>query len=129
VVPWRSERTFAVNYLAAVFATDLLLPLLAAAPSAHVVNVASASHLSASLLLEDLDLSNRPYSPVDAYGQSKLALVVHSKSSRPRWATTDRVPSEHAPESCRPVCFHAMFAVTGARMVRSPFQHADMRLE
>jgi NAD(P)-dependent dehydrogenase (short-subunit alcohol dehydrogenase family) len=42
------------------------------------VNVASATHLSATLHLDDLNLERHPYSPVIAYSQSKLALVTYT---------------------------------------------------
>jgi NAD(P)-dependent dehydrogenase (short-subunit alcohol dehydrogenase family) len=67
------ELRFAVNYLAPFLLTRLLLPrLLSAAPS-RIVNVASAGQHD--LDFDDLQMQRR-YSGIDAYRQSKLALVM-----------------------------------------------------
>ncbi|XVU28998.1 SDR family NAD(P)-dependent oxidoreductase [Actinoplanes sp. CA-054009] len=62
------EVTFQTNYLAPVLLTTRLLDL-----TRRVVNVASATHLSATFADE-----GRPYSAVGAYAYSKLALVTYS---------------------------------------------------
>jgi NAD(P)-dependent dehydrogenase (short-subunit alcohol dehydrogenase family) len=72
-----NELTLQVDYLAPVALTALLLPRLAGQERARVVNVASATHLSATLDLDDLDLAHG-YTPVAAYARAKLALVVHT---------------------------------------------------
>lgn len=69
------ERTLQVNYLALVMLTELLEPALGA--DGRVVNVASATHESASLDLDDIELE-RGYAPVRAYARSKLAIVMHT---------------------------------------------------
>jgi NAD(P)-dependent dehydrogenase (short-subunit alcohol dehydrogenase family) len=74
--PWGVERTFGINYLAGALLTDLLLPAIP--ESGRIVNVASATHLSASLRLDDLRFDHHPYTPVAAYAQSKLAVVTHT---------------------------------------------------
>ncbi len=67
------ELRLAVNYLAPFLLTRLLLPgLLAAAPS-RIVNVASIGQKDVDF--EDLHLA-RGYSGLDAYRQSKLALIM-----------------------------------------------------
>jgi NAD(P)-dependent dehydrogenase (short-subunit alcohol dehydrogenase family) len=67
------ELRFAVNYLAPVLLTNLLLPALEAAAPARIVNVASAGQ-------QAIDFSDpmltRGYSGVRAYRQSKMALVM-----------------------------------------------------
>jgi NAD(P)-dependent dehydrogenase (short-subunit alcohol dehydrogenase family) len=67
------ELRLAVNYLAPVLLTNLLLPALEAAAPARIVNVASAGQ-------QAIDLSDpmltRGYSGVRAYRQSKLALIM-----------------------------------------------------
>lgn len=75
------ELNLAVNHLAPFLLTRLLLPVLEAAshetssPS-RVVNVTSGAHRFAKLDLEDLQSEEKPYSPMKAYSQSKLAGVV-----------------------------------------------------
>ena len=67
------ELRFAVNYLAPVLLTRLLVPLLVSSAPARVVNVASATQAAvdfADPLLRD------GYDGGRAYGQSKLALIM-----------------------------------------------------
>ena len=75
------ELNLAVNHLAPFLLTRLLLPVLEAAShetssSSRVVNVTSGAHRFAKLDLEDLQSEEKPYSPMKAYSQSKLAGVV-----------------------------------------------------
>jgi NAD(P)-dependent dehydrogenase (short-subunit alcohol dehydrogenase family) len=65
------ETTWATNVLGYHLATQLLLPLLRAAPGARVVNV--ASQLAGGLDLDDVQYERRPYAGRDAYAQSKQA--------------------------------------------------------
>ena len=71
------ELTFQANYLAPVALTSGLLPTLGRAGQARVVNVASATHYSARLQLDDLELEG-DYSAVAAYAHSKLAVVTYT---------------------------------------------------
>lgn len=66
------EMTFALNHLAYVLLTLLLLPVLHAAKSARIVNVASRAHESVRLNFDDLE-GARSYCPWLAYKRSKLA--------------------------------------------------------
>lgn len=68
------EMTFALNHLAYHALTMRLLNLLRAAKSARVVNVASRAHEGQSLDFDDLQ-GERRYSPLGAYGRSKLANI------------------------------------------------------
>ncbi len=68
------ELTLQVNHLAPFLLTALLLPAMRDHRS-RVINVSSATHLSATLQLDDLGLADHEYSPVRAYAQSKLAVV------------------------------------------------------
>jgi len=65
------ELTWATNVLGCFLVTDLLLPLLRAAPRARVVNV--ASRLARDLDLSDVEFKKRPWSGPAAYAQSKQA--------------------------------------------------------
>jgi NAD(P)-dependent dehydrogenase (short-subunit alcohol dehydrogenase family) len=69
------EMTFAVNYLAPFLLTNLLLDVLKASAPARIVNVSSAAQASGSINMDDLQAEQR-YSPIRAYGQSKLAIVL-----------------------------------------------------
>jgi NAD(P)-dependent dehydrogenase (short-subunit alcohol dehydrogenase family) len=67
------ELRFAVNYLAPFLLTRLLEPLLVRSAPARIVNVTSAGQ--AAIDFDDLMLEH-DYSGVQAYCQSKLALVM-----------------------------------------------------
>jgi NAD(P)-dependent dehydrogenase (short-subunit alcohol dehydrogenase family) len=67
------ELRFAVNYLAPFLLTHLLEPLLVQSAPARIVNVSSAGQ--APIDFDDVMLE-RSYSGVQAYTQSKLALVM-----------------------------------------------------
>jgi NAD(P)-dependent dehydrogenase (short-subunit alcohol dehydrogenase family) len=66
------ELRFAVNYLAPYLLVQELLPKLKASAPARIVNVASVGQ--APLNFEDI-MSERGYSGVTAYRQSKLAMI------------------------------------------------------
>jgi NAD(P)-dependent dehydrogenase (short-subunit alcohol dehydrogenase family) len=67
------ELRFAVNYLAGVLLTDLLLPLLKNSAPARIVNVSSLGQQA--LDFNDVMLT-REYSGMRAYRQSKLAQIL-----------------------------------------------------
>jgi NAD(P)-dependent dehydrogenase (short-subunit alcohol dehydrogenase family) len=67
------ELRLAVNYLAPFLLTRLLLPNIRAAAPARIVNVASIGQQD--IHFDDLQLE-RGYSGVDAYRQSKLAMIM-----------------------------------------------------
>ncbi len=69
------EMTFALNHLNYFFLTILLLDLLKASAPARIVNVASGSHVGASIDFDDLQGEKR-YGGFRAYGQSKLANIL-----------------------------------------------------
>jgi len=73
-----NELTLQTNYLAPVALTTQLLGLIGRDQPGRIVNIASATHLSAELYLDDLNLAHHAYSPVIAYAQSKLALVTYT---------------------------------------------------
>ncbi|MEU1084770.1 SDR family NAD(P)-dependent oxidoreductase [Streptomyces sp. NPDC005908] len=107
-----NERTLQTNYLAPVLLTARLTPLLRTARG-RVVHVSSATHLTASLDVDDLTLHRTPYSPAGAYSRSKLALVAHA-----RWLTGQApeprfdAVSVH-PGVIRTPLLHAMFPIEG----------------
>jgi NAD(P)-dependent dehydrogenase (short-subunit alcohol dehydrogenase family) len=69
------EKTFAVNYLSHFLLTTLLMDRLRASPSARVVNVSSSQHANARIEFDNLQ-GERHYERLDAYGRSKLALLM-----------------------------------------------------
>lgn len=107
------EATLQTNYLAPVALTTLLLDVLGAGSAGRLVNVASATHYSATLSLDDLELAGPGYSPASAYARSKLALVTWSSrlaGHRPR--PTIDVVSMH-PGVISTGLLHAMFSLGG----------------
>ncbi|MFC7900973.1 SDR family NAD(P)-dependent oxidoreductase [Streptomyces griseoincarnatus] len=106
-----NERTLQTNYLAPVLLTARLTPLLRTARG-RVVHVSSATHLTTSLDVDDLNMQRAPYSSTGAYSRSKLALVAHA-----RWLT------EQAPEPR----FDAVSVHPG--VIRTPLLHAMFTIE
>jgi retinol dehydrogenase 14 len=66
--------TVAGNYLGAALLTFLLLDLLKSSAPSRIVNVSSEAHRNARLDMNDLQFETRKYSPIGAYGQSKLLM-------------------------------------------------------
>ena len=69
------ERQLATNYLGHFALTSLLLPHVTPAAGSRIVAVSSLQSRRAELHLDDLQLTS-DYSPMRAYGQSKLALLM-----------------------------------------------------
>jgi NAD(P)-dependent dehydrogenase (short-subunit alcohol dehydrogenase family) len=104
-----NEVTLQTNYLAAVALTESTLDLMRGRRPSRILNVASATHSSATLHLDDLNLEHHPYSPVIAYSQSKLALVTYTC-----WLA-ERLRGS----SCRAVSLHP--GVIDTRLLRTLF--------
>ena len=81
------ELVWTTNQLGYFLTTELLLPLLHAAPSARIVNV--ASELAHGLDLSDVEFKRRPYSGVNAYAQSKQANRMWTRAVARRAAGTN----------------------------------------
>jgi NAD(P)-dependent dehydrogenase (short-subunit alcohol dehydrogenase family) len=73
------EKTFAVNHLAPFLLTHLLLDTLKSSGSSRIVTTASRAHRDAKIAFDDLQLTRR-YSPMGAYGISKLANVLFTRA-------------------------------------------------
>ena len=116
------EVTFQTNYLAPVRLTGELIDHIAGrsrGSRGRIINIASATHLSATLHLDDLSLARHGYTPSDAYAHSKLALVTWSC-----WLAAHRpsplldVVSMH-PGVISTTLLHAMFSIGGDRPERA----------
>ncbi|MFE1198122.1 SDR family NAD(P)-dependent oxidoreductase [Streptomyces olivaceoviridis] len=106
------EATLQTNYLAAVLLTRHLATVLPS-PDGRVVHVASATHRSVTLDLEDISLE-RDYSPVRAYATSKLAMVAHAITQAEEWRPEGPQIVSISPGVINTRLLHAMFAVHGA---------------
>lgn len=73
------ETTWAVNHLAYFLLTNLLLPLLKAAPAARIVNLSSQAQAGGKLHWDDVNL-RRGFNPLKAYTQSKLANLLFTNA-------------------------------------------------
>jgi NAD(P)-dependent dehydrogenase (short-subunit alcohol dehydrogenase family) len=83
------ERTFALNHLAYFLLTNLLLDRLEATAPSRVVNVASRSHRSGTIVFDDLQGARRyGLGGGRAYSQSKLANVMFTYELARRLAGT-----------------------------------------
>ena len=73
------ERTFGTNHLGPFALTNLLTDLLVSSAPSRIVNVASSGHGYAKegILFEDLMFEHRRFDQREAYGQSKLANILH----------------------------------------------------
>jgi NAD(P)-dependent dehydrogenase (short-subunit alcohol dehydrogenase family) len=114
-----NEVTLQTNFLAATVLTDSLLGLLETGEGGQIVNVASATHLSASLALGDLNLERHDYSPVRAYAQSKLAIVAWTAWLAERLAGTRVAALSLHPGVISTELLHAMFGAGGASPERA----------
>lgn len=79
------EMQIGVNHLAHFLLTQLLLPQLKAASHARVINVASMMHHLGEIDFESFR-GEKPYRPVRAYAQSKLANVLFAREFARRYA-------------------------------------------
>lgn len=83
-----NEKTFQINHLAPFLLTELLTPsLLAAKDGASVINTSSvANRIFAKIDLEDLN-NDRKFSANKAYGDAKLANILHARGIQARYGT------------------------------------------
>jgi len=84
--PTGVELTFAVCHLGHFALTLGLRDALRSAAGARVVSVSSASHLSSSVVFDDISFSFRTYSSILGYGQAKTANVLMAVALTERWA-------------------------------------------
>jgi retinol dehydrogenase 12 len=88
VTPDGLELTFATNHVAYFVLTHGLRDrLLAAAPTARVINTSSDAHKGNRLDFSDLQ-SAHDYSGFKVYGRSKLSNILYTRELARRWAGT-----------------------------------------
>ena len=74
------EENFAVNHLAYMLLTELLLPRLKASAPARIVSVSSETHKFVSgLQLDDLEFTHSRYKTFKVYGHAKLCNILWTK--------------------------------------------------
>ncbi len=73
------ELQFGVNHLGHFLLTGLLLPLLKKGEPSRIINVSSGAHKMGKIDFEDLQMT-KSYKSINAYAQSKLAVVLFTKS-------------------------------------------------
>jgi NAD(P)-dependent dehydrogenase (short-subunit alcohol dehydrogenase family) len=80
------EAQLATNFLGHLALTHGLHRSLARADGARVVSVSSSAHLFSPVVFDDLAFRFRPYDPLQAYGQSKTAVILFAVAASSRWA-------------------------------------------
>ncbi len=73
------EYTFAVNHLAPLLLTNLLLDMIRKSRAGRIINVSSGIHYMGYTDLSDPEFKNKSFSSYKAYGQSKLANVLFTR--------------------------------------------------
>ena len=79
------ELQFATNHVGHFALTVGLHDALAAAEGARIVSLSSRGHLRSPVVFDDLHFANRPYDPMEAYGQSKTANILLAVEATNRW--------------------------------------------
>ncbi|MFF6995849.1 SDR family NAD(P)-dependent oxidoreductase [Streptomyces sp. NPDC008313] len=104
------EESFQVNYLAHFLLTNLLIDALLAGGASVVQTSSNAARLSSRVELDDLNNSRR-YSPVRAYGNAKMELILFTQELHRRYHS----------RGLSAVAFHPGGVASGfARNSRSP---------
>jgi NAD(P)-dependent dehydrogenase (short-subunit alcohol dehydrogenase family) len=79
------EAQLATNYLGHFRLSHGLHQSLAAADGARIVGVSSSAHLFSPVVFDDLSFRFRPYSPQQAYAQSKTAVNLFAVAASTHW--------------------------------------------
>jgi retinol dehydrogenase 12 len=94
------ELTFAVNHLSCFLLTQLLLDKLKASAPARIVNLSSVAHRWGRMDFDDLEFKHG-YRRMRAYGRSKLANILFTRSLAKRLAGTGVTVNTLHPGSVR----------------------------
>lgn len=73
------EMMIGVNHLGHFLLTNELLDIIKEAASSRILIISSRGHLRAAINTTDMNLRGEQFSQLTAYGQSKLANVLHAK--------------------------------------------------
>lgn len=123
------ERTFAVNHLAPFLLTNLLKENLELAPEARIINVSSEVHrLGARVFdINNLQLTNG-YSPIKAYGISKLCNIMFTHELAQRWASKNiMVHALHPGVVSTQLASDASWMMKAVYQIGSPFMRSAKR--
>jgi len=82
------ESQMGVNYFSHFLLTGLLLPLLEKTENSRIISLSSIAHKNAKIDFENLN-SEKCYSKMEAYGQSKLACLMFSYELQRRLEKAD----------------------------------------
>ncbi|MDB5971383.1 MAG: family oxidoreductase [Hydrocarboniphaga sp.] len=108
------ESTFAANHLGHFLLTQRLMPLLERAAPARIVNVSSVAHsFVKDISWDDLQM-RRHFMVLRAYGQAKLANILHVRELARR-LPPDRVTANAA----HPGAVHSRFGTHGSAWMRA----------
>lgn len=83
------EYTFAVNHLAPFLLTCLLLDRLKISAPSRIITTSSVAHRQVKIDFDDLQMNNKKYNGIRAYGQSKLANILFTRELAKRLQHTD----------------------------------------
>jgi retinol dehydrogenase 12 len=113
------EMTFAVNHLAPFLLTQLLVNTLKSTEQSRIVTTSSRAHQGARIVFDDLQATGK-YSPMGAYGTSKLANILFTRALAKRLQGT----------SVTATCLHPGFVRTsfGRDFAGSPILKSIFRL-
>lgn len=112
VTPDGMESTLAVNLLAPVLLTHLLLPALTASGAGRVINVSSVAHLRGRIDWNDWQ-GELDFDGYQAYAQSKLALVLFTVELARRLAGQPVVANSLHPGVVTTKLLQDGFGITG----------------
>ena len=120
------ESQFGVNHLGHFLLTELLLDILKASAPARVVILSSVEHAGSKkrpveIHLEDLNYERRAYNRREAYGQSKLANVLHAKELARRLEGSDVAVFSVHPGWARSNLVQSMMPAWVQNVVMKPF--------
>lgn len=117
------ELTWALNHLGYMLLADELADLLVASAPARIINVSSDAHKGGAIRWDDPEYQRGRYSAFGAYGQSKLANIMHAKALARRMEGTGVTVN-----ALHPGVVASNFAITNNRNPFAPIQRVFMKV-